>query len=95
MKHIVIILFFAACARPSPPIATAADAQRANIALADLESGRTLLLGKCAECHPTPMPTEQTRAEWPATLDIMAPRAKLDATQRTLIQNYLLTMAQQ
>lgn len=81
------------CARRSPPQVTAMDAERANVELAELQQGRKLLLGKCAGCHKTPMPRDHTPAEWPAVLDDMAERAKLNADQERLIQQYLLTMA--
>jgi len=89
-----IVLLFAACTRTTPPMVTAADAQRANIELAELQQGRKLLVGKCASCHRTPMPSDHTRAEWPMKLAEMSQRANLDITQRALIEKYLVTMAQ-
>jgi hypothetical protein len=83
---------FAGCGG-GPPIATAGDAARANIALADLQQGRTLLLGKCGGCHVAPLPTARKINQWPAELDDMGGRAKLDSTQRQLIEQYLITMA--
>lgn len=82
-----------ACARSAPPMATATDAQRGNVALADLEQGRKLLIGKCTNCHRVPMPNEHAAGEWPKMLDEMAARANIDVTQQKLIENYLVTMA--
>ncbi|HET7505575.1 MAG TPA: hypothetical protein VFK02_31360 [Kofleriaceae bacterium] len=76
-----------------PPAATALDASRANMQLADLQQGRSLLLSKCGGCHRAPLPTEHRGAEWPVKLDEMAGRAHLDASQRHLIEAYLVTMA--
>ena len=90
---IATVLGLAGCAARQPPIATAADAQRASIALADLEQGRTLLIRKCGGCHRPPMPTEHRAAEWPGKLDEMAIRSNLDGEQRRALQQYLVTMA--
>lgn len=84
----------AACAPHGPPQVTAADAQRSNIEIAELQQGRKLLLGKCAGCHRTPMPSEHTATEWPMKLAEMADRAKLDFSQRALIEKYLVTMSE-
>jgi hypothetical protein len=77
----------------TPPVATAMDAARANVELADLERGRSLMLAKCGGCHRAPMPTDHKPAEWPHAVGEMAERSKLDATQRHLIEQYLITMA--
>lgn len=94
MNRFVLLVGFAACAPHSPPQVTAADAERANVALAELEQGRKLLLGKCAGCHRTPMPSDHTAAEWPQMLDEMADRAHLDLRQRELIEKYLVVMSE-
>jgi hypothetical protein len=77
----------------APPVATAGDAARANVQLADLEHGRTLMIAKCGGCHRAPMPTDHRARDWPHSLDEMTDRAKLDPTQRHLIEQYLVTMA--
>ena len=83
----VALLALGSCA-PLPPVATAADAQRANVQLADLEQGRKLLVTKCASCHKAPLPSEP----WQATMDDMAHKARLDAEQRRLVEQYLTVM---
>ena len=93
MKRILLLVVMAACARRSPPQVTAADAERSNVEIAELQQGRKLLLGKCAGCHKTPMPNDHTKAEWPKMLDEMAARAKLDAMQQSLIEKYLVVMS--
>jgi hypothetical protein len=94
VKRFALLVIVAACARRSPPQVTAADAERANIELAELQQGRKLLLGKCAGCHKTPMPSDHTAAEWPKMIDEMADRANLDVRQRKLIERYLVTMTE-
>lgn len=83
----------ASCAAP-PPIATASDAARANIALAELEQGRTLLLGKCGGCHRPPLPASQQVTAWPKQVDTMAARSKITDEQHRLILQYLVTLAE-
>ncbi len=86
------LLLLIGCAAP-PPHATAMDAERGNVSLAELQEGRGLLLRKCGGCHRTPLPTEHTSAEWPVMLDEMAERSKLDAQQRKKLERYLVVMA--
>lgn len=87
-------LTLAACARHAPPRATAIDAERAHVSLDELERGRSLLVAKCgSRCHKTPLPTDKVAAEWPHALDEMAERSNLDAEQRHMIEQYLITMA--
>ena len=89
---IAVGLSAASCGQ-SPPIATANDAARANVALADLERGRTLLLTRCGSCHVAPLPTDVVPGDWPREVAAMAARAKIDVAQRQLIEVYLVTMA--
>ena len=81
----------ASCGTP-PPIATASDAARANVALADLEHGRSFLISKCGACHVPPLPASQKPSDWPRQVDAMAERAKITAEQHHLIVQYLVTM---
>ena len=88
----VALVLLVACATP-PPQVTALDAERANVALADLQEGRTLLMAKCGGCHTVPTPEEQTAAAWPKKLDDMATRARLTPVEQQLIQLYLVVKA--
>ena len=88
------LLVVAACGRGMPPGATAADAERAHVALGDLQRGRALLVTKCGgACHRPPVPIDHPASEWPGKLDEMAVRAGIDGGQRALIEAYLVTMA--
>jgi len=78
-----------ACTTP-PPQVTALDAERANVGLAQLERGRTLLISKCSGCHATPMPGQVRASEWPKKLEEMAQRSGLTTDQHELIQLYLV-----
>lgn len=93
MKRVIALLVLTGACRVAPPRATAADASRANVQLAELVDGRKLMVTKCGNCHAPPMPNEHTAAEWPAKLDEMGQRANLDPKQRYLIQQYFVVMA--
>jgi hypothetical protein len=82
----------AGCGMGPPPV-TPADAARANVQMADLEQGRSLLISKCGGCHRTPVPAEHVAADWPKQLDDMAVRANLKPQQQELIGQYLAVMA--
>jgi cytochrome c553 len=93
MYRVVLILGALAGCSASLPTATATDASRAHLELADLQHGRALVVSKCGSCHRPPLPTEHGAAEWPLMLDEMSARANLDFMQRRLIEGYLVTMA--
>jgi hypothetical protein len=94
MTKYLLLLAVAACAPRVPPPASASDAERAHVELAELQQGRTLLVQKCGNsCHTTPMPSQHTPGEWPKKLSEMAERSKLQPMQRALIEKYLVTMA--
>lgn len=92
MRRLVVLLGLASCGG-TPPVATAVDAQRAQVELADLDHGRTLLVAKCGGCHNVPLPSEHTARDWPIKLDEMASRARLDREQQRSIERYLIAMA--
>jgi hypothetical protein len=92
LTRIALLVAVVACATP-PPQVTVLDAERANVALGDLQEGRTLLLAKCGGCHTVPVPQEQTAASWPKKLDDMSSRAGLTPVQHDLIQLYLVVKA--
>ncbi len=75
------------------PVATAGDAARSGIALAELQQGRSLVAAKCSSCHRTPQPIEHKTGEWPKMIDEMSRRAHVDGSERQAIQDYLVTMA--
>jgi len=94
VKRLALLVVLAGCVRPAPPVATAVDADRAHVELAELERGRELLVKKCGgSCHVVPLPTQHAPAEWPRMLDEMSERSGLDGTQRRLIEQYLITMS--
>lgn len=88
------LLFLVGCAAGgAPPVATTVDAERAHVALTELNEGRTLLVGKCGGCHRAPSPTEHAAHEWPKQLDEMAARSNLNDRERAKIEAYLVALA--
>ena len=94
MRHaiVVLILVLVGCGG-GLPAATAIDASRVHVELADLQNGRSLVVSKCGACHRPPMPADHGANEWPVMLDEMSARAHLDFMQRRLIRQYLVAMA--
>jgi hypothetical protein len=95
MPRLSLVIFLslaAACARRVPPIVTAADAERVQMPLAELDQGRTLTIRKCGRCHDTPMPSDHRAADWPELIGEMAERSKLEGDERTTITRYLVAM---
>lgn len=81
-----------ACA-PLVPQATAIDAQRGHVELAQLQQGRSLLVKRCSGCHNTPSPVDHASGEWPRKLGEMSERAHLGLSEREMIEKYLVVMA--
>src|SRR3954469_16211323 len=75
------------------PVATAGDAARSGVALAELQQGRSLVAAKCSGCHRTPQPAEHRSDDWPRMIDEMSRRAHVDGSERQAIRDYLITMA--
>lgn len=88
----VVLVILAGCAAQPPPLASPADAERADVPFADLQRGRQLLIAKCGGCHDVPTPNDQSHAEWAPRLDDMAHRAGLVGPERRLIEEYLVVM---
>ena len=78
---------------PPVPVATEADASRAGVELAQLNAGRDLLIKKCSGCHDTPSPGQRAPRDWPHQVGEMQQRSGIDATQRALIEQFLVVMA--
>jgi cytochrome c5 len=89
---VVVLAGLIACTAPVP-VATEADAARANVELAQLNAGRDLLIKKCSGCHDTPSPGQRAPRDWPHQVGEMQQRSGIDATQRALIEQFLVVMA--
>ena len=88
---------FAGCASvlPAP---SAAGAKRIasrwpDVAVADLERGRSLYAGRCASCHRLYEPGTYDAARWEKELGEMRVRAGLDAADERSILQYLVSVS--
>ena len=57
-----------------------------------LESGRTLAVVECADCHRMYWPAEYTAAEWPRILSDMGRRASLSEDEVNDLELYFTTV---
>jgi hypothetical protein len=81
------------CTPVLPPPATEQDALRVHLDLAQLTAGRDLLMKRCGNCHDVPVPGQRAAKDWPRQVALMQIKAGIDASQRALIEQYLVTMA--
>lgn len=91
-------LALSGCARGDLPVATAADAARAqrwwpDATVDELNHGRTLVRRRCSGCHQPPMPGDRTAAQWPAQVALMAARSGLRTAEREPLRRYLAAFA--
>lgn len=94
----VLGLALAACGGPWLPVATPADATRAQAqwpttTVDELNHGRALLVRRCGNCHQPPSPAARTAARWPAEVIDMTKRSGLRAGEGELITRYLAAFA--
>ena len=89
----IALVATAACRGPWLPVATEADAARAQLGLADLNHGRKLLIRHCSGCHLTPSPRDQEAAAWPSEVADMQERSGLEPAEAALITQYLVAFA--
>jgi hypothetical protein len=92
---IVFLLALGACAVSIPPV-TPIQAEWAaqrwpGMDFEQLDFARTTYVNRCSGCHGLYLPTERTLSQWHTIMDKMAPKAKLTAQQRELVQRYLTT----
>jgi hypothetical protein len=59
-----------------------------------LEEGRQAFVDGCSSCHALPRPEQKRADQWPKILDEMAGEAKLTPSQKRLIGQFLVTMAE-
>lgn len=90
---VAIAVVLAGCGRPWIPIATEADAARAATTVAELNRGRTLLVGHCGGCHLPPSPRDRRAADWPAEVAEMRERSGLEPLEAAAVTRYLTAFA--
>ncbi len=83
----------AALRHPTSQDAAAASVRRPGTSLQDLERGRRLYVRRCAGCHTLVLPQAYGADDWPALVDAMAERARLDPGQKADVTRFLATLA--
>src|SRR5437763_12082954 len=66
-----------------------------GVDLATLETGRTLFVSRCIECHTLPAVSRYDAVAWLWLLDDMAKRASLKSDERKALLAYLLAACAQ
>ncbi|MFB3908199.1 MAG: hypothetical protein ACE15D_07330 [Candidatus Eisenbacteria bacterium] len=88
-----ILACAAARFEPTPLDDAWAAARWPGATAADMDEGYRLYLLKCAGCHQLPRPQAVATERWEPVMERMAPRAKLDSRQATLVLRYLTTVS--
>jgi hypothetical protein len=86
----IVILGLIGCV-VSMDMPTENDAILYHTNLDTLKAGRKLYVKKCSSCHNLYLPSKYNSLEWQKNLEKMQKRAKIDSTQKELINNYLIT----
>ncbi|MFZ4546402.1 MAG: hypothetical protein ACOYN4_03150 [Bacteroidales bacterium] len=58
--------------------------------LVELQQGHDLFINNCGKCHKLPKPGSKSDIGWKKTLEVMAPKSKLNGDQSYLIFRYLV-----
>jgi mono/diheme cytochrome c family protein len=98
MKYLLPLLLLGACAHSRAPVATEADATRAQarwpgVTVDELNHGRKLFVGHCGGCHLPPDPGDHSADAWPGHVSEMRERAGLSFEEQSLVVRYVTTMA--
>jgi mono/diheme cytochrome c family protein len=93
-----LALALAACKGPWLPVATPADAARAqerwpSTTVDELNHGRKLVVRRCGSCHQPPSPADLVADEWADEVAEMAERSGLRPGEETLMVRYLVAFA--
>ena len=80
-----------ACAASSvaPPVTPALLAASRGASEATLNAGREVFAGACTSCHAADPVGKHSTAKWGGIVADMAPRAKLDASERAALLAYI------
>ena len=97
MRRLPLLLLLAAgCAglpHPTPADLLRAQTRYPRATQESLEAGRSAFVADCSGCHALPLPKDHASAEWPEVVTVMAERGHLSDADRTLIEQFLVTLA--
>jgi len=74
----------------SPALVQQAQTRWPEATEQSLVQGRDLFVERCQRCHKLPDRRAISDERWPKILEVMAPRAKLDANQHRLVLEFIL-----
>jgi mono/diheme cytochrome c family protein len=77
--------------KAAPVDNTVKEAAPPTPSMAELQQGHDLFVSNCGKCHKLPDPASRPADSWKKVMDVMAPKAKLDATQADLVYKYIVT----
>ena len=69
-----------------------AASHRRDVDLRELQSGRTLFVHRCIECHTLPPIWKYSRGDWPKIVNDMSHRASLKPADREAVIAYILAV---
>ena len=93
MKPILLTLLFVAAVACTTQLYVPTEMNVNKVepaSLAELQQGHDLFMNSCYKCHKLPKPGSRSNDDWKKVLVIMAPKAKLNASQSDLIYKYLV-----
>lgn len=74
----------------STTVTTSTPAKK-EISAVNYAMGKDLFESKCGKCHDLPKPTQYSAEKWVGIMKAMAPKAKMDDSQSTLVYDYVTT----
>ena len=57
-----------------------------------LAVGKTIFGNSCGKCHDLPNPTDHSAQDWVGIMNAMAPKAKLNDAQHSIVYNYIVSV---
>lgn len=98
LLYAFFILFATACTAGKLISPTQADADRGSqkfqgYTLSELNQGKAIYEGHCNKCHHYKVPQSRDETKWDQVIPDMARKAKLDASEESLVLKYVVTMS--
>jgi len=78
---------------PTEAHATRAQSRYPGVTVEGLAKGRSLFVARCSTCHSLPVPASRPAAAWPSEVGRMAAHARLDESERALVEAYVVSVA--
>ena len=97
---LMLLVFMAACTKKVTPTVSKTDTPSSSVSPMVNPgdwgaSGKMIFEAKCGRCHDLPKPATYTYRRWSSIMDEMAPKAKLNDSEKTMVLTYVLDNAKQ